>query len=121
MNHVSRIREADSVAAAIRLYDGAGAVIGILSGPVALEFEQHLNPARHDGAGRLHTAKREIVALARETAARIADNEDLESARERRKHAESHAGFRQKRMAAGSAQDPPLRGASKAITWQSIR
>lgn len=81
MNHVSRIREADAVAAAIRFYDGACTVVGALSSPVALEFEQHLNPARHDCGGCLHAPKREIVALGRNAAARVADDEDFEPGR----------------------------------------
>src|SRR5271167_1884319 len=62
VDHVSRIRQTDTVATAIGLHDGAGAVVGFLPRPVALEFQQHLDPTRHHHARRLHATYRQIVA-----------------------------------------------------------
>src|SRR6267142_5938193 len=86
MNHFSRIRESHPIAAAVRDDDGACRFVGCVSRPVALKLQQQLYPTAQASAGLLQPAKRELVAARCEPAARIRNDEDVESIGQGRQH-----------------------------------
>jgi hypothetical protein len=51
LDHVSSVAQTYSVPSSIGLHDGACAVIGLVTGPIALQFEQDLDPADPPGPG----------------------------------------------------------------------
>ena len=78
VNHFARVREADTVTSRIGFDDGARALVRLMSSPVALEFQQHLQPTRYPSPGRFHPAKSEFVSYSRQSPARVANNKGLE-------------------------------------------
>ena len=52
--HVPRVREADSISATMGFDYCPCLVIGCVTSPVSLQFQQNLNPGGDSRAGRLH-------------------------------------------------------------------
>src|SRR5262245_41594177 len=54
MNHVARVRKADSVPATMGFDDCSCSIIGCVTSPVSLQFQQNLDPGGDSRARRLH-------------------------------------------------------------------
>jgi hypothetical protein len=79
MNHLSRIRETHSIAAAIRFNNGPRGFVRLVTGPVTLEFQKNLYPACQASAGLIQSSEGELVALRGQAATGVANNEDLKA------------------------------------------
>src|SRR5262245_26742216 len=79
MNHLPRVCESHSITAAVGNDNGACRFVGGVSCPVALKFQQHLDPAAQASAGLLQPAKRDLMARGREPTTRIRNDEHVES------------------------------------------
>jgi hypothetical protein len=54
MYHVPRVRKTDSVSATMAFDYSPRLIIGCVTGPVSLQFEQNLNPGGDSRTRRLH-------------------------------------------------------------------
>lgn len=88
MHHVPGVSEPNSIAAAECLNDRPGATVCFVTRPVALQFQQHLNPRGHLRSRSFHSAQRQRVTLRRNAAAGVGDDEDLVAFRQRREYGE---------------------------------
>lgn len=95
MDHVSRISQSDTVTAAMTLDDDPRAFIGLVTGPIALQFKQYLDLGRHSGPRSFHAPKRQVMAGRRQSAACVTDHEDIEAIRQRGQHREGNTCFGQ--------------------------
>src|SRR5262244_749451 len=106
MNHLSRIREAHSVATSICYNNGTRSFVCFMASPVPLEFQQSLYPAGQACAGLLQSSQGEFVTLRRQAAAGICNDEHLKAILERRKNRKGDASFGEE---SGDDQPPSLR------------
>jgi hypothetical protein len=86
MNHVPRVRKADTISTAMGFDYRPCLVIGGAPGPVSLQFEQNLNPGGDSRAGRLHATKGEVMARRCQPATGVAYYESAKSLGQSRQH-----------------------------------
>jgi hypothetical protein len=78
MQHIASVNQTHPVTASVVLHDGSRSLVGLSPCPIALKFEEHLQPARELGSGCFHSPKSEFMTLTSETTASIRDYKNLE-------------------------------------------
>jgi hypothetical protein len=84
--HVAGVRKTDSVPTTMRLDNGSRPIVSLVAGPIALKFEQHLDPGRHSRSRRFHSSQCQFMTGGGQSATRIANNEHFVAFGKRRKH-----------------------------------
>src|SRR5215813_7808861 len=67
LDHFSSVAQTYSVPSSIGLHDGACAVIGLVTGPIALQLEQDLDPGCHACSSGFHSTESKIMACGSQT------------------------------------------------------
>src|SRR5215471_17203215 len=93
MNHLSRIREAHSIATSICYNNDARSFVCFMASPVPLEFQKNLYPAGQACTGLLQSSQGEFVTLRGQAAAGVCNDEHLEAIFKRRKNRKGDASF----------------------------
>src|SRR5215831_5599759 len=106
MNHLSRIREAHSIATSICYNNGARSFVCFMASPVPLEFQKNLYPASQVCTGLLQSSQGEFVTLRGQAAAGVCNDEHLEAIFKRRKTRKGDASLGEE---SGDNQPPSLR------------
>jgi hypothetical protein len=93
VDHFPCIGQSHAVSPSIFHHDSASALLRLVTGPITLKLQEHLEPTRKLGACRFHTAKRQFVPHRRQSAASIAADEDLIPLLQRRNHGKTNTRF----------------------------
>jgi hypothetical protein len=72
MYHVPRVRQADPIFATMGFDDRPCLIIGYVTSPDSVQFQQHLNPGGDSRACRLHPPLGEVMACGSQPAAGVA-------------------------------------------------